>query len=86
MTLWKEQKMIEWILERFNEGVSGDNYERVRKEENIESLFLCFTCDCVWAMGKECKYLVAYYYQNFPRYGKNKKECPHCVEKNGAVR
>jgi hypothetical protein len=85
MTLWKEQKMIEWILERFNEGVSGDNYQKVIPRERIESLFLCYTCKYVWAMGKEGKYLVAYYYRNFPKYGKTKKECPHCAEKNGVV-
>ena len=51
MTLWREQKMIEWIIERFNEGLSGENYQKVMERNKIESLFLCYTCNNFWAMA-----------------------------------
>ena len=33
--------MIDWILRRFEEGLSNEYYDKGKKEESIESMFLC---------------------------------------------
>jgi|TARA_Y100000296_G_scaffold34104_1_gene39656 hypothetical protein len=76
--------MIEWILKRLEEGLNNEYYKRYyKKKDAIESLFLCDSCDMVWSIAKETNYRIACYYKDLPKYGQNKKKCPHCVEKSG---
>jgi len=76
--------MIDWILERLEEGLNNAYYKRYyEKKDAIESLYLCEDCNTVWSIGKESHLRTVYYYSDFPRYGQNKKKCPHCVERNG---
>ena len=80
----KKLNTIEWILERIEEGLSNRYYKKkyVRKN-SVEALYLCDQCDIVWSIGKESYFLIAHYYQDLPRYGKEKKKCPHCAQKSG---
>tara|TARA_R100001086_G_C11729157_1_gene229178 strand:+ start:216 stop:479 length:264 start_codon:yes stop_codon:yes gene_type:complete len=84
MIIWKEQNMIDWILKRLEEGLNNEYYKRYYKKKNtIESIYLCEDCNTVWSIGKESYFRTVHYYRDFPRYGQNKKKCPHCVERNG---
>ena len=71
--------MIDWIVKRFGEGLSNQYYEKVKKEEYIESMYLCEDCDTVWSFGKEGTVKIAYYYNEVPKYGKEVKQCSYCL-------
>ena len=73
--------MIDWIVKRFGEGLSNQYYEKVKKEEYIESMYLCEDCDTVWSFGKEGTVKIAYYYNEVPKYGKDVKQCDYCSKK-----
>ena len=45
--------MIDWIIRRFGEGLSNQYYEKVKKEEYIESMYICEYCNTVWSLGKQ---------------------------------
>ena len=80
----KEQSTIEWILDRIEEGFSNKYYKkRYIRKNTIEALYLCDQCNTVWSIGKESYFRIAHYYQDLPKYGKDKKKCPHCAQKNG---
>ena len=80
----KKLNTIEWILERIEEGLSNRYYKKKYVRKNtVEALYLCDQCDIVWSIGKESYFLIAHYYQDLPRYGKDKKKCPHCAQKSG---
>jgi len=74
--------MIDWIVKRFGEGLSNQYYEKVKKEEYIESMYLCEDCDTVWSFGKEGTVKIAYYYKEIPKYGKDVKQCRYCSKKS----
>jgi len=75
--------MIDWIVKRFGEGLSNQYYEKVKKEEYIESMYICEDCDTVWSFGKEGTVKIAYYYNEVPKYGKDVKQCGYCSKKSG---
>jgi hypothetical protein len=73
--------MIDWILNRLEEGLSNEYYEKGKKEESIESMFLCRDCDTVWSIGKEGSKKLTHYYYEVPKYGKSVKQCFYCKDK-----
>ena len=74
--------MIDWILRRFEEGLSNQYYEKVKKEEYIESMYMCKDCDTVWSIGKEGNKKLTHYYYEIPKYGKEIKQCYYCSKKS----
>ena len=74
--------MIDWIIKRFGEGLSNQYYEKVKKEEYIESMYICEDCNTVWSLGKEGTVKITHYYKEIPKYGKDVKQCRYCSKKS----
>ena len=68
---------------RYNKSTVG---KKVNKDAMLadKHIYHCTDCNQCWEATKERWSRDIHFYQDFPTYGKEKKQCPHCTPDKNA--